>query len=184
MPAQRETRMAFDPDPASARAARRFLQSTLDDWGASHFVETATLLVSEVVTNVVLHARTAAELVLGLRGDRLRVEVHDANPMLPQLKVYGPGATTGRGMGMVGAMSSHHGVDRTATGKRVWFELDPADGALAAAAPGVDSFFDASIDDLESLELALSGGAPPQESAPPGRADADQAGGASTVGAR
>lgn len=155
MGVEQQATFSVAAEPTSVGDARRFLRSALYGWDADGFEETATLLVSEVVTNVVLHARTAAALVVRLVEDRLRVEVRDGSPLLPIAKQYGIEATTGRGVGLLDAMSSAWGVEATASGKTVWFELeagDPADGEATAADAG--SYFD--VDDLDALEAALS----------------------------
>jgi hypothetical protein len=57
-------------------------------------------------------------------ANRVRVEVHDGNPQLPVRKHYSNLSGTGRGLLLVERMAANWGADRTATGKRVWFELD------------------------------------------------------------
>lgn len=84
--------------------------------------EVVSLLVSELVTNVVLHARTPCEVVM--RGtDVLRIEVIDHDPRPPIRKDHDPEAASGRGLLLLAGMSSRHGSDRDANGKRVWFEV-------------------------------------------------------------
>jgi len=116
-------RLAVGVDTASAAAARRFLRSTLQDWHRTELEDVALLLVSELVTNVVLHARTPGEVVVALRPPGLRVEVHDGDDRLPVRKDYGPDAGTGRGMTLLAALSSAWGAEPTSAGKVVWFEV-------------------------------------------------------------
>ena len=54
----KELRAAFGAHPTSAGAARRFVDSTLRTWSCDHLVDIATLLVSELVGNAILHAGT------------------------------------------------------------------------------------------------------------------------------
>lgn len=144
-------------EPTSVGDARRFVRSALYGWDADAFEESATLLVSEVVTNVLLHAKTEAALVVRLGGDRLRVEVHDGSRLLPTAKHYGVEATTGRGIGLLDAMSAAWGVQATASGKVVWFELVADDLPDAGATPlETAAWFDEV--DLDDLEAALDGG--------------------------
>ena len=157
----REQRATFPvvAEPASVGDARRFVRAALYDWDADVFEESATLLVSEVVTNVLLHARTEAALVVRLDGDRLRVEVHDGSRLLPTAKHYGVEATTGRGVGLLDAMSAAWGVEVTGSGKVVWFELVAGDLSEAGAEPAeAAAWFDEV--DLDDLEAALGGGRP------------------------
>ena len=117
----------FEPTPASAGAARRFVSSTLVAWGLEELADTAALLVSELIGNVVLHAGTPAEVLVRRSSGRLRVEVHDGNHRLPARKRYSGTATTGRGLELVEKLSSRWGAGRDPGGKVVWFELtEPA----------------------------------------------------------
>ena len=126
---------AFDPAALSARSARRFVRGVLEEAGRPEWVESAELAVSEVVTNAVLHAHTAFEVRVEVRPEALRVEVLDHNPALPAARSYDVQATTGRGMELVAAVTSAHGVEPLGDhGKVVWFcvggtpeEPDPED---------------------------------------------------------
>ena len=120
--------MALRDDTSSAGAARRFVRNTLEAWGADEHAETATLLISELVTNAVLHARSGPEVVLQFEDTVLRVEVHDRSPVLPARRHYGLQAGTGRGIVLVEEMASGWGAEPTASGKVVWFELGPGSG--------------------------------------------------------
>ena len=114
-------------DPSSAATARRFVANVLEEWQVPGLVDTVTLLVSELVTNAVLHARTECELVLRLRDRVLRVEVHDRSPVAPSRRLYEADAGTGRGMLLIEALASAWGADAGDAGKQVWFEVDGED---------------------------------------------------------
>src|SRR5215207_9091859 len=66
------------PALTSARQARRFVSDTLAEWGDERFVDAASLLVSELVTNAVVHARSEVDVVVDRVGIHavLRIEVH------------------------------------------------------------------------------------------------------------
>ena len=113
----------LSPLPASAAAARRFVAETLTTWGHDDAVDTATLLVSELVTNAILHARSDVDLVLTETDGHLRVEVHDASPEAPQVRAYDATSMTGRGLAMVQSFAARWGVKPLPAGKAVWFEL-------------------------------------------------------------
>lgn len=119
-----ERRCDLPSSPASAGDARRFVESALYGAGAGALAYAATLLVSELVANAVLHAGTPVELVVAVDGHRARVEVHDGSPHLPVRKHYSNLSGTGRGLMMVDRMASQWGAEPTAGGKVVWFELD------------------------------------------------------------
>jgi anti-sigma regulatory factor (Ser/Thr protein kinase) len=125
-------RRTFASTPASAGAARRFVDLVLVDAGLAHLADVATMLVSELVANSVLHTGTLIEVVVEPREDRVRVEVHDGSPQLPVRKYYSTMSGTGRGLMLVERMATQWGAERTAEGKVVWFELD------GRAAPVID----------------------------------------------
>jgi anti-sigma regulatory factor (Ser/Thr protein kinase) len=119
-----ELRKHLSAHPASAGEARRFVRSALADWGASNQRETAALLVTEVVTNAILHTRSGPDLMARLAGRRLRVEVRDDDPSPPHRRPYKPLATTGRGLILVDELASAWGSEPAGSGKIVWFELE------------------------------------------------------------
>ena len=114
----------FPAEGSSAGAARRFVAATLRGWGLEDLEEVSRLLVSELVSNVVLHAETDLEVRLRRSDGRVRVEVHDRNPRLPERKHYSPTSATGRGLVFVSELAQAWGVTPTPGGKAVWFELD------------------------------------------------------------
>ncbi len=119
-------RASFEPETVSASQARRFVADTLESWGRDGVAHTASLLVTELAANAVLHAGTTFQVVIQEMPERVRVEVHDANAVLPARRRYSTTAATGRGLVLVEAMSADWGAEPTAVGKLVWFELDPS----------------------------------------------------------
>ena len=129
--------------PSSVRLARAVVTRALDAW--PHLQDTAALLVTELATNAVLHARTTFLVELRTGADAVRISVSDTSPVAPRRKLHGVEAGTGRGLGLVALLSSDHGCDWQTDGtwsKTVWCELpldpaalpDPDDGALLAIA--------------------------------------------------
>ena len=114
------------PTPSSVAQARRWSRDVLDRVGAPELAETMALLVSELVSNVVLHARTPCSLTIDGDDGRIRVEVQDGSDRLPGVNGRtDPLAQSGRGMQLVDGLSSAHGVEPDPLGgKRVWFELE------------------------------------------------------------
>jgi DNA-binding NarL/FixJ family response regulator len=110
-------------DLSSPRAARRFVDDTLAGWETSEVLDTAELLVSEVVTNAVVHGHSDAQVSVRLLRDRVRVEVVDNAPVPIRQPRHQPDATSGRGTALVEALSSAWGIEVLAGGKKVWFEL-------------------------------------------------------------
>jgi PAS domain S-box-containing protein len=121
-----EASLALPDDLRSAGAARSFVRAELARWEAADVEDVAVLLVSELVTNAVVHARSRAELRLQLRPEQLRVEVLDSAVHLrPRPRTADGDATNGRGLGLVDGLASRWGSVDDGTGtKTVWFELD------------------------------------------------------------
>ncbi len=92
--------------------------------------ETASLLVSEVVTNAVLHAGTPVDLSLSYDSQGLHVRVADGSIHMPTRRRYGATAGTGRGLLMLEELVDDWGVTAQITGKTVWFRLSSVDPAL------------------------------------------------------
>jgi anti-sigma regulatory factor (Ser/Thr protein kinase) len=112
-------------DLTSAGAARRLLLRSCRDAGVDGDpAEAAELLVSEVVTNAVLHGRSDVRLAVVLAPGVLRVEVGDDNSRRPWVQAADPAALDGRGLAILDAVASRWGVQDAALGKVVWFELD------------------------------------------------------------
>lgn len=134
----RRAAVRLAPAPESTREARRTVRLALERWQLDHLVDTAVLLTSELVTNAVLHARSALELTVELLEERVRVTVLDGAVRPPVRRRYGLASGTGRGLGLVETMAQSWGWSRAAPpfAKAVWFELDrvdpglPAEGAL------------------------------------------------------
>ncbi len=110
-------------DPRSAGRARQFASRTLAGWGLHELDEAVVLLVSELVTNAVLHARSRIELVLAGENGKLRVEVHDTSSAAARQRHFSEESGTGRGLVLVEALADEWGVATTAAGKYVWFVL-------------------------------------------------------------
>jgi anti-sigma regulatory factor (Ser/Thr protein kinase) len=124
------------PDPISARAARRFVGHTLEQWGCEGATEVALLLTTELVTNAIIHARTNLAVRIAANERRLRVAVSDTSHDPPRLRAGFPGlGERGRGLPLVDALSSSWGVDWTVDGKAVWFELAQDRAPMVVAAP-------------------------------------------------
>lgn len=114
--------------PRSVAAARRFARALLAEWGLHDLVADAVLLLSELVTNAVVHVPEGAgevELVLRRTADQLVAQVSDAGGCLPACAEAGPDSEGGRGMWLVEQIAARWGHHATGggTGKTVWFAL-------------------------------------------------------------
>src|SRR6478609_6723218 len=113
----------FAAEASSVADARRFAREQLQQWGASEALDSVSLVVSELVTNAVVHTGTPARVALQLQGADLRVEVEDhhpgrAVPMVPERPL--DRSEHGRGLLITASLSSAWGVEYSPTTKRVW----------------------------------------------------------------
>jgi PAS domain S-box-containing protein len=119
------------PRPSSVGQARRLVRRALVRAGREELADTAELLVSELVTNALVHAGTPIDVALTVHDRGLRAEISDGSPHAPARRSYGPTAGTGRGMLLLEQMVRDWGVDLRERGKTVWFHL-MAEDHLAA----------------------------------------------------
>jgi anti-sigma regulatory factor (Ser/Thr protein kinase) len=134
-------------EAASISHARRFVRRAVESLGAEAAVDDAVLLISELATNALLHARSPFTIEVTRSADRVRICIVDASPLAPKVRSYGDDATTGRGLQLVQTLSAAWGVQPRRPGKTVWVEL-LVDGSTAIA-PGQRDAPDS--DDLDAL---------------------------------
>ncbi|MEU3599830.1 SpoIIE family protein phosphatase [Streptomyces sp. NPDC006798] len=120
---------SFDPVGRSVATARAFVRDTLQGWGHADIVDDAVVLTSELVTNAIVHAGTAADVLCLRTDDSVRIEVADRYPEreipLQGSHVLAPlDSENGRGLQLCSALASRWGVEYTAVFKQVWFQLD------------------------------------------------------------
>jgi PAS domain S-box-containing protein len=109
----------------SVAGVRRFAEHVLTDWAiAPDVIGDLVLVVSELVTNAILHSRSPIELRLSRTSDRLVVAVHDGTTTVPRRLQPNLDAEHGRGMQLVSAIARQWGVRPTEHGKSVWCEID------------------------------------------------------------
>jgi GAF domain-containing protein/anti-sigma regulatory factor (Ser/Thr protein kinase) len=110
--------------PEAVRHARRFTRRTLRSWGIGEETDAVLLIVSELVTNALVHTGGPVRLDLTLVNSRLRVAVADSSPRTPVKPTsIGWEATGGRGLLLVEAMSATWGTVPVSGGKQVWCEV-------------------------------------------------------------
>lgn len=120
--APQDSERRFAPEPKSAREAREFVL----DSGWSDDEDTNMRLaaaVSELVTNVILHARTPFSVKVTKGSDSIKVAISDESSDLPAARPYDKTEVTGRGLHIVEALTDRWGYFNIPGGKTVWFEV-------------------------------------------------------------
>ncbi len=113
----------FPPVPASAPQARHFVLAL--GWSDDADVnQKLAIVVSEVVTNAILHARTPFIVSVDAGEEAIRVAVTDESSALPAKRDYGSEQPTGRGLHIVEEIADRWGVAPSPPGKTVWFEFE------------------------------------------------------------
>jgi anti-sigma regulatory factor (Ser/Thr protein kinase) len=116
----------------SAALARQFTRTTLTSWNCGGSHDDIVLVVSELVTNALLHGHGTPVVRLLDEPDRLRIEVCDDSPSLPVS--HSVTDTSGLGLRVVEQVSAAWGASRRGRGKVVWCELPTTHGTGAAPA--------------------------------------------------
>ncbi|WP_345628575.1 ATP-binding protein [Rugosimonospora acidiphila] len=114
------------PDRHAPEQARLTVDRSCAEWGVSRLSQLAQVIVSELVTNAVVHARTPMELTVRLVGKVLHLAVRDGDPRSlvdPGGGVDADGHGYGRGLLIVDSMSDGWGCAPTGEGKVVWARL-------------------------------------------------------------
>ena len=133
-PAQEVMRWRWNRHPKCVHLARCQLRRYLRASGAEELSDSATLLLSELLTNAVRHAHVSPgreiETAFDVTKERLRVEVSDASNEVPRLRHPKEDDEEGRGLALVAMLAARWGTDARkvngtyAIGKTVWFEID------------------------------------------------------------
>jgi anti-sigma regulatory factor (Ser/Thr protein kinase) len=150
-----QVQLEVDPDPAEVGRARRWARARLLGSGITAdepLAETLLLLISELVTNAVVHTGCPAVVRMLLpvphrEGDgcgpgrgtgagrcngTVRVEVADASDRPPAPRHARGDDTGGRGLELVDGLADRWGWQREGAGKRIWCEVDRVTNAVAA----------------------------------------------------
>ena len=120
----KQTSLSLASHVSSPSVARSAARGFLGGCDLNQLVEATSLLVSELVTNAVLHGGNDIELRMTADDSTLRVEVFDTSDRLAAMTNPRPGDEFGRGMHLVNAVAKEWGSDRCVGGKVTWFSLD------------------------------------------------------------
>ena len=111
--------LSLDHDDAMVGVARHTLASWLHEHGCRDG-DDAVLVLSELVTNALVHGAAGCTVEVRQRDDLLRLEVWDPSREPPVLRTPGPSAVGGQGLRVVDALAEEWGWEPDANGKRVW----------------------------------------------------------------
>ena len=114
----------LDAEPDAVPRARRWVADAVRNSPHAHLVPDAELVVSELVTNALLHAGPPVAVRVDL-GETVRIEVSDGSRTAPVRGRARADAMTGRGLSLVSALARDWGVEPRPSGKAVWCELAP-----------------------------------------------------------
>ncbi|MEV7966602.1 ATP-binding protein [Sphaerisporangium sp. NPDC088356] len=125
MTVTREVHWDLPADPAVVAKARHLVRETLTSWGMRALAEDVTVVVSELLTNAVMHAQPPITLSLKRAGRALRGEVADQGGIWLDHggQLCPADGEHGRGLHIVNALADRWGVHpgKDETGKVVWF---------------------------------------------------------------
>ncbi|KAF5996527.1 ATP-binding protein [Streptomyces mirabilis] len=152
-----QVQLEIRPDPAEVGRARRWARSRLAGSGIGAdepLAETLILLVSELVTNAVVHTGCPAVLRLSLPGvlgesiGTVRLEVADSSARPPVPRHAEGDETNGRGLELVDGLADRWGWNPEGAGKSIWCEVDRCTqdaraGGAYAASPYEDFAYEA-----------------------------------------
>lgn len=126
-PARRTVLTVAQAESERIAGARRHVRDLLHDWAVADQIDSAVLMVSEMITNVLVHTDGDALLVAEVIGEpgsrRMRAEVSDGSDDLPHKRHPGELASSGRGLVLMELLADEWGVDPRGEGKSIWFEL-------------------------------------------------------------
>lgn len=116
-------RVPLPTDPSCVGLARQAVRQACA--GRAADVEDVVQCTSELVTNALLHGSPPLLLEALATPERLRIAVHDAGAgTIERREPLSDETLSGRGLGIVAALASRWGSDRTPHGKVAWFEVD------------------------------------------------------------
>lgn len=132
LPSNERMTLSLAPEPDSPSLARDLVTRACLAWEQHDLVHPARLVMSELVTNAIEHARTPITVTVSRRAAGLHLTVSDGDRTLPQMRKPArprPGRPLddrGRGLRVVTATADAWGALPTKTGKVVWATLQPA----------------------------------------------------------
>jgi anti-sigma regulatory factor (Ser/Thr protein kinase) len=116
-------RMPLEAEPLSVRIARDATRHWLREHGHTLAEHAAAIVVSELVTNSIVHACAPIALHLWDRSNEVRLGVSDGSTAVACNEPGEPGATSGRGMHLIESACSRWGSEVDGVGKLTWADI-------------------------------------------------------------
>lgn len=135
MPGSLPITVTLGADARSVGSARRLLSDAMSISGTEAHIDDAVLVLSEVVTNALVHTGSVVTVLVWSTPHGTRVEVEDEGTHLPVRRRYAATAGTGHGLQLVEQLTTRWGAERRGSGKAVWFEIGRVDGVMDASEP-------------------------------------------------
>ncbi|MFI9721075.1 SpoIIE family protein phosphatase [Streptomyces sp. NPDC052396] len=127
VPPRRTVMSIAQAEPERIAQARHQVRELMRGWTDAEQVDSAVLMVSEMLTNVLVHTDGDALLMAAISGEsgnrRIRVDVADSSDELPHRRHPGEMASSGRGLVLMELLAGAWGVEPRGEGKNIWFEL-------------------------------------------------------------
>jgi hypothetical protein len=142
LPLTDQLQQRLPPEPDSARQARLMVADACHAWRLPQLRYPAQVVMSELATNAIQHARTQMLVTINRRGTGLHLAVRDGSPTLPppwqpeSAPASTPAAKGGRGLQIVHRAAAAWGAlpTRDGDGKVVWATLRPDRNRLGSGA--------------------------------------------------
>ena len=147
--------LVLPAEPMTVGHARRAVRDALDAVGADHLRDVAELVVSELVTNAVVHAGTRVSLQITVESTAIRVEIADGSTHLPIRRTWTDTAGTGRGLRIVDEHADRWDAYLTEGGKVVWFEIGELSTPLLHLPPAPVPALEPGVIDVTLLDMPL-----------------------------
>jgi anti-sigma regulatory factor (Ser/Thr protein kinase) len=120
-----EAARSFRGEASELGAVRQFVVDTLLRWGHDRHLENASIVVSELATNAITHARSDFIVSMSSSHGSFRLSVRDTSTTLPSVRAPLPTTMSGRGLLLIGVLAQRWGTEIVADGKVVWVEFCP-----------------------------------------------------------
>jgi anti-sigma regulatory factor (Ser/Thr protein kinase) len=133
--AQRSCTVQLTCDLSAPRTSRHLVALLLKQWGVTDpdVLDGASIVVSELVTNVLVHCDDGGPVTVCLQvhDEQLRIAVEDRATAVPAQRVAAAEDEAGRGLGIVAQLAVHIGVEPLSDGKRVVVDLPLSSASCA-----------------------------------------------------